>query len=468
MSMSCPKLISVSRLWRPKSVWRPEHDVRNTKLLVAADGARLSLSPARFPVGTGMVSNIWFEGGVAAAVATCRAENTAMVVFIAPKSAILHPLAGSRETSAGLLARVATTSMHRNTFALNHVVEAVRGCAAVCIQLAADADDTDFAAFSAYVHVSSPQPNLFIVGPTGTIFVAKRGYVSPRAFLISLQHATDVLSGGTPHPAVVAAASRHAERISTSPHRVMRPAPSPERATQVAVAAREANIGSSDQNTVPPVVQKQSPTTLTAGKSAMVLPGAVAKSMPKAAAGCRLRARLPDGRQAQRTFVSTTPFSAVRTWLSEECACRPDTIVVGVPFPRRTLDSGEDPKMLSELGLSPSATLVVATVGPAHANPQGSTGVIQSASTCVASYASSAFGIIGGFVRSFAGSAGAEGEGEGTDQPRQQPQQESLQQQPQRPQARDGEDDNLFWNGNGTQFGAPPRGDDEPGSNAGQ
>eukprot|EP00928_Gymnodinium_smaydae_P023945 TRINITY_DN1954_c1_g1_i2.p1 TRINITY_DN1954_c1_g1~~TRINITY_DN1954_c1_g1_i2.p1 ORF type:complete len:444 (-),score=56.53 TRINITY_DN1954_c1_g1_i2:219-1520(-) len=87
--------------------------------------------------------------------------------------------------------------------------------------------------------------------------------------------------------------------------------------------------------------------------------------------GCdvtRLMLRLPSGQRIQRTFCSSDPFSKVRRWVrccpwlpenaGQELSI-PDRFDSTLSFPRRQLDPDKDNATLAELGLAPSAALLL-------------------------------------------------------------------------------------------------------------
>ena len=73
----------------------------------------------------------------------------------------------------------------------------------------------------------------------------------------------------------------------------------------------------------------------------------------------RLRARLPSGECITCTYPSSTKFGEIRTWICGASALAPGRVHIASHVPRHVYGMGDDEKMISELGLEPSAVLVV-------------------------------------------------------------------------------------------------------------
>mmetsp|Transcript_17897 Transcript_17897/g.54361 ORF Transcript_17897/g.54361 Transcript_17897/m.54361 type:complete len:215 (-) Transcript_17897:294-938(-) len=92
---------------------------------------------------------------------------------------------------------------------------------------------------------------------------------------------------------------------------------------------------------------------------------------PTGAGRARLVLRLPTGERLERTFGLQDPLSRVRRW-AECCSllpeasgrslCVPERFELATAFPRRKFGPEEDGKSLAELGLAPSAALLLIDV----------------------------------------------------------------------------------------------------------
>jgi len=93
-----------------------------------------------------------------------------------------------------------------------------------------------------------------------------------------------------------------------------------------------------------------------------------APELPTGSAIARLVLRLPSGERVERTFGSSESFSRVRDWV-ECCAYLPEARDRDLPIPKhfdlaismppRKFSSDDDHKNLGDLGLTPSAALLV-------------------------------------------------------------------------------------------------------------
>jgi hypothetical protein len=77
----------------------------------------------------------------------------------------------------------------------------------------------------------------------------------------------------------------------------------------------------------------------------------------KESARASISVRLPDGVALRKSFAASERFGALRSWVTDEGGLAPSTFALSTSFPKHYFDLGEDAKQLSELGLSPSATL---------------------------------------------------------------------------------------------------------------
>jgi hypothetical protein len=93
-----------------------------------------------------------------------------------------------------------------------------------------------------------------------------------------------------------------------------------------------------------------------------------APDLPSGSATARLVLRLPSGERVERAFASSESFSRVREWV-ECCAHLPEArdrdlqipihFDLAIAMPPQKFSSEEDDKSLVDLGLAPSAALLV-------------------------------------------------------------------------------------------------------------
>lgn len=127
------------------------------------------------------------------------------------------------------------------------------------------------------------------------------------------------------------------------------------------------------------------------------------KPTPAASAQwCNLQIRLFDGSSLRGKFASDADIStAVRTWVKEASPVGGADIPYNfrqilAPLPSRTIEVGEETKSLLELGLVPSATLVLVPVaGATDAYSAAGRGYMSSALHAAYWAANTAYGIVG-------------------------------------------------------------------------
>lgn len=431
---------------------------------------------------------MWATEGVAAAIQNCRSRKSVLVILVEPPQRVLERHNGTSERSEELLSRIATSSIHRITFSNDAVKEMIREAAAVCLKFPSDESNADFKAFSVYFKLYGGLPNLYFISPlTGQTLLHRTGFVSPRVFTESLAAATKNVSGtvlkvpefrnssiaNTTTDESISLVSEAVqapegnEQTSTMPHAAKNTSKrtSAHEADEATEAPELTSRGTRDQKAPP---TSPSPTVTKSMK--------LTKTNQKDAYGgeSRLLARLPGGTQARKSFPGTTRFSVVRSWLSEEVQSPASSMVIATAFPRRVFDLSEDPKMLLELNLVPSETLIVAltneNVGP---SPRGQTG--HGPASGIRSYASGALDIVSGFFRSFVAdnTTPAPARPETTHSRnsnatpyRHAPEQTPIAMQIDRDRAhvnrRELDDENLLSNGNSTQYGWNPDDENEP------
>lgn len=434
---------------------------------------------------TSQHSTMWWSDGVADAIKTCQLRKSVLVILVEPPEDVLQKRAAGFETNQQMLSRVSTTSMHRITFSHAAVTSTIRDSQAVCLKFPSEESNEDFKAFTAYFKLHGIPPNLYFISSlTGQTLVHKCGFVSPKIFLDSLAATTENVSGR------VLSVPELGPRMSIAGVSVASPAEpawtDEQREEQdqndaVGDVQHQAQMAPEDERmtTTPDsrsrdIVSQGKPaissTPAISGSKSMKLPGGSKDGYVQES---RLLARLPEGEQARKSFPGTTPFSVVRSWLSEEVKSPANALVISTVFPRRVFDLGENPKMLSELGLVPSETLIVAVSGnAAGATPREQTANAHPASGLKA-YVVGALGMVGGFFRSFVAdnpNAAAAAQ--------EQHQSQFLSAPPHgtagtrvppairidRPRAnrsRPDDDENLLSNGNSTQYGWNPRDEEE-------
>lgn len=141
---------------------------------------------------------------------------------------------------------------------------------------------------------------------------------------------------------------------------------------------------------------------------------------------CAIQVRLFDGSTIRTRLPATATLGAdVRTWIggarTDGQGSKPYTFkVIMTPLPNRTIDAaaGEEDSTLGELGLAPSATLVLAPVGRhsaaggaagAGAYPRINAGLNNPVSRLIAAVLAFVGGILGGVVGAITGSGGGRG-----------------------------------------------------------
>jgi hypothetical protein len=149
------------------------------------------------------------------------------------------------------------------------------------------------------------------------------------------------------------------------------------------------------------------------------LPGSSSTRLPPTSGTCALQVRLFDGSSIKGRFKhDSTLATAVREWIKETSPAGGADIPFNfrqilTPHPSRTIEISEEEQTLSDVGLMPTATLVLVPVaGFTEAyGSGGSNGIIGSAFSLV----NGAFGLAGsalGYVTGFGSSSGAQsGEG---------------------------------------------------------
>lgn len=344
-----------------------------------------------------------WASGVALAISQSKAQRSPLLVLVEPPTSVttFDPTSSPQETARNLYARVATRSLHTRVFGNAVVQRAISHAQINCVRFPADEGNSDFQSFSTFFQVKHPTPNLFFIAPdTGRVLCRLIGYVSPVSFRNILENAVKIVS----NPGV----SIDALTIDTSPnggipttdstltHTASTRTPHIAAETSFATHATSSAPANSEKTLPTPQPVKQSlnktsklsstnkaATGVSSSEKSLALPGRA-----------RLRARLPNGQQVERSFESVSKFRVVRVWLSRESEISdPSRLILSIAFPRHVFSPADDPKQLGELGLLPSATIVVA-LPPTEDGASPRTSVVSS-------IASSAAAVVSSFVRSF-------------------------------------------------------------------
>lgn len=389
----------------------------------------------------------WSEG-VPSAIEQSRMHSTPLLVLVEPPLSVQQaPAQGAPESAANLYARLATTALHAQVFCNPTVSALVTRARLRCLHFPAETAHADYVSFSAFFKILQPTPNLFLISPaSGLVLYHLQGYVSPLTFLKAVCDAVKTVSGVhlelprlAPQPVAEKLPS-----LPSKPHtKITRSSVHPQHAPSSRPAAKS----------VQPSRSRPSATATTS--KSLKLPSS---SQPKAEA--HLRARLPNGRQLDRVFVSNTPFATVRAWVCEEMQMAASKLLISTAFPRYSFSPADDAKQLAELDLVPSATLVVAALAPTGPDA----GATFGATARVSSLATGVFSVFRGFFNSFV-AAPAEPVAESPDNrnndnaQRRPPSDDSPPALRMTGQPREGstnEDGHLVSNGNSTQFGWRP------------
>lgn len=401
---------------------------------------------------------MWCTKGVASAIQTCQQQKSVLIILVEPVFTVLHNPHPAQESSSQMLSRLSTASMHKITFSHPVVLDIIRQSQAACLKLPNDEADADFKAFSVYFKLHGTPPNLFFVSPlSGQTLVHKKGFVSPKNFAQALISATKIVAGrdiamptfSAPRSSVTVLPSEE-ESASSQEHHTR----SAERSELVEFTP------SPPPSPTPPTSLKSLP----AQSKSMKLP-----MNPRNTSEARLLARLPGGVQVRKIFPATALLSQVRSWLADEMEVSTASIVISTAFPRRTLDHGENPKMLTELGLVPSETLIVVVGGDTNDAAPDEQITLRSSVAGLRSYATGALAVVGGFLRSFVADnpsgrteeqqqlrGEARRDGTGAQLP------SALQIERNRlPRRSIDNDENLLSNGNSTQYGWNPHDESE-------
>lgn len=329
-------------------------------------------------------------------------KSPLLVLFELPSSS--PP--SSSETPAQLYTRLATRSLHTRLFSNPSIATLIHQTQTVLLRIPFDAQNDSFRAFAQFFTPPSQSPAIFLVRPTdGVVLLSDTGYLSPATFAPQLVAAAASLG------CIVALPEIFLAPRSSSPSSPLSPNPSP---TPPSPA---------------PIAEAPQPRTSTAP---LVL-------SPRSVDNILVKARLPDGRSIERRFDASQNFQSVRLWICEQASLREENITICEVFPRRWFDRACDAKLLRELQLAPAVVLVVmgetsratsADGAPSVGQGQQELGMGGRAWVGLGRVG----GIVAGFVRSFVVGgtpphALERDEGE-----------------------RDGGEDNLRSNGNGTQF----------------
>lgn len=393
---------------------------------------------------------MWWTKDVTSAIHECKAQNSVFVILVEPPESIMKPENHNQQPSVEMLSRLATSNMHSRTFSNPIVLSTIQASKAVPMKFPCDMKNADFAAFSVYFKIQESAPNTYFISPhTGETIIQKKGFLSPKNFTADLITATKAVSGRhIQFPDFPTSQQPHVsptQTSETSTKDIQQPASS-EKMDQVDEEPRETTA-------LKPSSTEKTKLMGTSSKS-MKLPSPTIVSSPES----RLLARLPNGDQVRRSFPSNTTFSSVRNWLSEQTNLPTTSLRIFTAFPRHVFDLAADAKMLSELGLVPSETLVVARCVEEESDGSGQ-GSGASVSV-VRSIANGAFTFVGGFFRSLVprttdGTGEENGDGTNGMTAARMPAAVTME-RTERQRSVEEDDENLLSNGNSTQYGWNP------------
>lgn len=154
----------------------------------------------------------------------------------------------------------------------------------------------------------------------------------------------------------------------------------------------------------------------TGGGAFSNMPPSSSVKPPSAGAGqwCNLQVRLFDGSSLRGRFASDADITtAVRTWVQEASPAGGADIPYNfrqilTPLPNKTIEVAEEGNTLLDLGLVPSATLVLVPVaGATEAYSAAGRGYMSSALHAAYWAANTAYGFVGSFLSFVPGLAGA-------------------------------------------------------------
>ncbi len=334
---------------------------------------------------------LWHTSGVPAAVGQVRAANSLLVVLTT------HVL-GNGEKGAEALSTVSSRALESTTFGSAAALDALKRHQAVCLKMRGAADDPDFVNFSALFPVPHT-PCVHIVAPDGRVLLQRPFFTSPNALVAALEYAAKARDAPPDNQPTLPqlGPALHAPRPLSEKTlaRLKAQREAAEREAQIAAKraadalekSRKAAAGTAKRAGGVQTVER----TLPASQGALQL-----------GERARLQLRLSDGRTPSRSFGVDATLRDVCAWAAEESGLgnAPDRVRLSVSFPRRVFDAADNPKTLRELGLVPSATLIVSTVETAIGMASG---LVSSGSA----FLRGAVGVAGSFLGSFVGAGPA-------------------------------------------------------------
>lgn len=297
------------------------------------------------------------------ALSAARSLQTPLLVLVEPSTAVQTPQDPSSESAKDLYSRVAARALHKYLFSNATVLEIVRLTNLQCLRFPCETTNKDFLSFSAFFAVELPAPNLFIINPnTGKVINRFKGYVPLSTFREAVSDSIKIVSNSdiilpqivqkelTKAPLTSSVGGTNYSPDVSAVNPVPGSSTGPVPGTSDAPNGKDCSVSKSLPS-VDPVRQLPGEGSAMSAKKSLKL--------PQSSTDCRLRARLPDGRQIERVFKSDSKFAAVRSWLSEEATQNTTQLTVATLFPRYVFSLADDAKFLSELSLCPSANLIV-------------------------------------------------------------------------------------------------------------
>ncbi|XP_068670845.1 UBX domain-containing protein 4-like isoform X2 [Montipora foliosa] len=118
--------------------------------------------------------------------------------------------------------------------------------------------------------------------------------------------------------------------------------------------------------------QRAQAMTASSSSSGAVTGGSDRQATKKDCISARLQFRLPDGSSVTNSFSADSTLDTIRQFISIHLGSNTSSVTLYTTYPRRELTEEDLVKSLSDLGLAPSATLVVALTNRNAVMPSGS------------------------------------------------------------------------------------------------
>ncbi|XP_074623884.1 UBX domain-containing protein 4-like isoform X3 [Acropora palmata] len=117
---------------------------------------------------------------------------------------------------------------------------------------------------------------------------------------------------------------------------------------------------------------EQQAQAMTVSSSDAITVGSDTQATSSAWTSVRLQFRLPDGSSVTNSFATDATIDSVKEFISNHVGSSASSITLYTTYPRRELTEEDLVKSLSDLGLAPSATLVVSLKNRTAVAPSGS------------------------------------------------------------------------------------------------